>query len=231
MSVLDVFATFDNAITTGDGNTIGLLVTDPTGATYSSGIALPILDGNTREVVVKNPVAGNWVVEARGVRGLATAPNASLPTSGLALPGPVDITITQQQFTLAPIADIQGHAAQAQIESALKNRMMDIFPDGTFRPDANVTRADLAIHLYLNTAMRQSLGANPRFTDVTDPIVRDWTNRRRRQFIAARFQPHGSDGRSGHCQRFDAKRFQLHTRRNDERERLDIQSIRQYQQA
>ena len=127
MSVLDVFATFDNAITTGDGNTIGLLVTDPTGATYSSGIALPILDGNTREVVVKNPVAGNWVVEARGVRGLATAPNASLPTSGLALPGPVDITITQQQFTLAPIADIQGHAAQAQIESALKNRMMDTF--------------------------------------------------------------------------------------------------------
>ena len=60
MSVLDVFATFDNALTTGDGNTIGLLVTDPTGATYSSGIALPILDGNTREVVVKNPVAGNW---------------------------------------------------------------------------------------------------------------------------------------------------------------------------
>ncbi|MGA9769108.1 MAG: S8 family serine peptidase [Blastocatellia bacterium] len=168
MSVLDIFATFDNALTTGDGNTIGLLVTDPTGATYSSGIALPILDGNTREVVVKNPVAGNWVVEARGVRGLATAPNASLPTSGLALPGPVDITITQQQFTLAPIADIQRHAAQAQIESVLKNRMMDTFTDGTFRPDANVTREDFVLHLYLNTAMRQSLGATPKFTDIPD---------------------------------------------------------------
>ena len=168
MSVLDVFATFDNAITTGDGNTIGLLVTDPTGATYSSGIALPILDGNTREVVVKNPVAGNWVVEVRGVRGLATAPNASLPTSGLALPGPVDITITQQQFTLAPIADIQGHTAQAQIETALKNRMMDTFSDGTFRPDVNVTREDFLLSLYLNTAMRQTLAATPKFNDVSD---------------------------------------------------------------
>lgn len=168
MSVLDIFATFDNALTTGDGNTIGLLVTDPAGATYSSGIALPILDGNTREVVVKNPVAGNWVVEVRGVRGLATAPNASLPTSGLALPGPVDITITQQQFTLAPISDIQGHAAQAQIESALKNRMMDTFIDGTFRPDANVTREDFVLALYLNTAMRQSLGATAKFADIAD---------------------------------------------------------------
>jgi serine protease AprX len=167
MSVLDVFATFDNAINTGDGNTIGMLVTDPTGATYSSGIALPILDSPTREVVVKNPVAGNWIVEARGVRGLATAPNVSLPTSGLALPGPVDITITQQLFTLSPVPDIEGHPAQAQIESALKNRMMDTFIDGTFRPDAVVTREDFALHLYLNTPMRQSLGATPRFTDVT----------------------------------------------------------------
>jgi serine protease AprX len=91
-----------------------------------------------------------------------------LPTSGLALPGPVDITITQQQFTLAPIADIQGHAAQAQIESALKNRLMDTFTDGTFRPDANVTREDFVLHLYLNTPMRQSLGATPKFADVTE---------------------------------------------------------------
>ncbi|HKP87577.1 MAG TPA: S8 family serine peptidase, partial [Blastocatellia bacterium] len=167
MSVLDVFATFDTALEDGEGNTIGMLVTDPNGATYSSGIALPILDSPSREVVVKNPVPGNWVVEVRGVRGLATAPNVSLPTSGIAAPGPVDITITQQLFTLAPIPDIQGHPAQAAIESALKNRMMDTFIDGTFRPDANVTREDFALHLYLNTAMRQSLGSTPRFADVT----------------------------------------------------------------
>jgi serine protease AprX len=165
-SVLDVFATFDTALQDGEGNTIGLLVTDPNGNTYSSGIALPILDSPSREVVVKNPVAGNWVVEVRGVRGLTTLPGVSLPTSGAAAPGPVDITVTQQQFILATVPDIQGHPAQAEIESALKNRQMDTFADGNFYPDQNVTRQDFADHLYLNTPLRQSLAAAPKYSDV-----------------------------------------------------------------
>jgi len=63
------FATFDTALEDGEGNTIGLLLTDPHGVKYSSGIALPILDAPSREVLVKNPVAGQWLVEGRGVRG------------------------------------------------------------------------------------------------------------------------------------------------------------------
>jgi serine protease AprX len=171
MSVLDVFARFDNALETGDGNTIGILLTDPQGNKYSSGVTLPVLDAPTRQVVVRNPLAGQWLLEVRGVRGLAAAPNVSLPTTGAALPGPVDITIQQQQFILAPIADIQGHAAQARIESVLKNRMMDTFADGTFRPDSNVKRSDLARLLRLNTPLRQTLGATPRFNDVTGELA------------------------------------------------------------
>ncbi|MDD5707242.1 MAG: S8 family serine peptidase, partial [Kiritimatiellae bacterium] len=187
MSVLDVFATFDTVAGTGDGNTIGILLTDPTGAKFSSGIALPILDSPSREVVVKNPTAGQWLLEARGVRGLAALPNVSLPTSGAAAPGPVDGTITQRQFNLTPVADIQGHPAQAQIESVLKNHMMDIFSDGTFRPDINVGRDDLARLLALNTPLRQSLAASAKFVDTAadfEPIaeavtangatLRDW---------------------------------------------------------
>ena len=170
MSVLDVFATFDNALETGDGNTIGLLLTDPSGNKYSSGIALPILDGNTRQVVVKNPQAGQWLLEVRGVRGLAALPNVSLPTTGAALPGPVDGTIAQRKFTLAPIPDIQGHPAQAQIELVLKNRQMDTFADGTFRPDTNVKRGDFARLLALNTPLRQTLAASRRFTDVSGDL-------------------------------------------------------------
>src|SRR6267154_1795857 len=159
-----------NALLSGDGNTIGLLLTDPTGARFSSGIMLPILDAPNREVVVNNPVPGQWLLEVRGVRGLAAVPNFSLPTSGAAAPGPVDGTITQLQFTLAAIADIQGHPAQAQIESAIKNRMMDTFSDGTFRPESNVVRQDFARLLVLNTALRQSLAGTARFTDVTGDL-------------------------------------------------------------
>ena len=171
MSVLDVFATFDNAVNTGDGNTIGILLTDPQGNRYSSGISLPILDAPNREVVVRNPAGGRWLLEVRGVRGLAALPNVSLPTSGAATPGPVDITITQQLFTLDPVPDIQGHPAQAQIETALKNRMMDTFSDGTFRPDSLVTREDFAQLLYLNTPLRQFLGSSPKYTDVSPDLA------------------------------------------------------------
>lgn len=171
MSVLDVFARFDTALETGDGNTIGILLTDPQGKKYSSGIALPILDAPSRQVVVQNPVSGQWLLEVRGVRGLAAVPNFSLPTSGAAAPGPVDITIKQQLFTLAPIPDIQGHPAQAQIETVLKSRMMDTFANGQFRPDYKLTREDFARLLWLNTPLRQTLGATPRFTDVSGELA------------------------------------------------------------
>ncbi|HYP28309.1 MAG TPA: S8 family serine peptidase [Blastocatellia bacterium] len=171
MSVLDVFATFDTVIETGDGNTIGILLTSPSGVTHSSGIALPILDGRTRQVVVRNPEPGPWLLEVRGVRGLAAAPNASLPTSGAAAPGPVDGTITQQRFELPHIPDIQGHPAQADIEFALRNRLMDIYPDGSFWPSGNVTRESFARLLVQNTPVRQTLATTPRFTDVTSEFA------------------------------------------------------------
>jgi serine protease AprX len=172
MSVLDIFAAIGNDLQgAADGNTIGILATDPKGNKYSSGIALPILDAPSREIVVNNPIAGNWLVEVRGVRGLAAAPQVSLPTSGAALPGPVDFTITQRRFNLAPIADIQGHPAQQQIETAIKNRMMDTLSDGLFHPDSSVTREDLARLLVLNTALRQTLGVTQKFTDVTGDLA------------------------------------------------------------
>ena len=171
MNVLDVFATFDNIIETGDGNTIGILLTDPEGNKYSSGIALPILDGTTRQVVVKNPIAGQWLLEIRGARGLAALPNFSLPTSGAALPGPVDGTIRQKKFILPAIADIQGNSAQNDIETSIKSRYMDIYADGTFRPNADVLRGEFAKTLWLNTELRQKLGSSAKFTDVSGDLA------------------------------------------------------------
>lgn len=167
MSELDVFADFDSIINTGDGNTIGLLLTDPDGNTYSSGIALPILDGPTRQVVVSNPKPGNWLLEVRGIRGLRALPNFSLPTSGAALPGPVDGVIRQKRFILPVIADIQSRSDQETIETVLKSRYMDTDAAGNFNPDAAVLRGDFAKTLWLNTALRQQLGSSPRFTDVS----------------------------------------------------------------
>jgi serine protease AprX len=167
ISILDVFATIDNALMTGNGNTVGLLLTDPNGAKYGSGIMIPILDAPTREVVVKNPVPGSWLLEVRGVRGLTALPEVLLPTSGAAAPGPVNGSITQQVVTFPTIQDIQGDPSQAEIVYVLQNRIMDVFPDGQFHPASLVARSEFAQDLMMNTALRQSLADSAVYADVS----------------------------------------------------------------
>jgi hypothetical protein len=186
-NVLDVFA--DTGFG-GISNPVGIVLTDPAGKTFSSGINLPLLGAPTRQVLVKNPVPGNWVMEVRGARGLTASGVTTplLPTAGAAIPNDVIGVITKKHLEIAPaIADIQSHPAKADIELAILNRRIDALGDNSFQPNANVTREDFARTLVLNTPLRQSLAAAPKFTDVSvdfEPIaqavsakgstLRDW---------------------------------------------------------
>jgi serine protease AprX len=172
----------DNPATNEVGNSLGLalyppgcqpLASDPQAVppcAYNSGLTLPVLDSPRRRIVVKHPAAGQWTAEIRGLRGLAALPEASSPV-GLAVPERVDGTITRSVFTLQDIGDISGHAAEKQIQTVVVNRQMDIFADGLFHPDANVTREDLARLLVLNTGLRQSRSATPKFSDVAGDLA------------------------------------------------------------
>jgi serine protease AprX len=169
--VLDVFATMRFQGTT---NPVGILLTDPNGKTYSSGIGLPVLNAPTRQVVVKGPVQGEWVMEIRGARCLTTAgvTTPCTPTSGAGGPAAVTGTVTKKRISISPaITDIQDHAAKGEIELAVLNRRIDVFADNSFQPDAVVTREEFARALALNTPLRQSVGATVRFTDVTGEMA------------------------------------------------------------
>jgi serine protease AprX len=186
-NVLDVFA--DTGFG-GISNPVGIVLTDPAGKTFSSGVNLPLLGAPTRQVLVKNPVPGNWVMEVRGARGLTASGVTTplLPTAGAAVPNDVIGTITKKHLEIAPaIVDIQSHPAKADIELAILNRRIDALGDNSFQPNANVTREDFARTLVLNTPLRQSLAASAKFTDVSadfEPIaqavtakgstLRDW---------------------------------------------------------
>jgi serine protease AprX len=173
MNVLDVFATVDDPLGQGLGNLVGVILYAPDGTAYSSGVQYPYpLGSEVRQVTVKNPQAGTWRLEIRGARGLNAVPGVSIPTSGAALPGPVEGTITQIQFVLPTIPDIQGNANKTDIEFALKNRLIDTYADGTFRPNAIVSREDVARSLVLNTSVRQSVGASAKFADVSGELAR-----------------------------------------------------------
>ncbi len=167
MNVLEVSAVVDTDLEEGTGNLVGIRLTAPDGVTtYSTAIDFPVIGSNRREITVDNPQAGTWTLEVRGARGLAAAPQANSPTQ-LASPGPVDGTVVQVKYNLPNITDIQGHLQQAQIETAIKSRLIDTYSDGSFKPNQVVTREDLARTLVLNTSLRQTLGTNPKFTDVS----------------------------------------------------------------
>ena len=159
VDVLDAFARYDNAAGTGDGNLMTLRLYAPDGTTVTSGTSVPVLDAGTRQVVVKYPKPGTWAVELRGYQGRAASPTAS------------EVTIKQVRLALAPVADIAGNAAEADITDLLKFRRIDSLADGLFHPADPVTREDFARTLALNTELRQSLGAAPKFADVSGSLA------------------------------------------------------------
>lgn len=167
MNVLEVSAVVDTELEEGTGNLVGIRLTAPDGVTtYSTAIDFPVIGSNRREITVDNPQAGVWTLEVRGARGLTAAQQVSSPTQ-LAAPGPVDGRVVQIKYILPNIADIQGHPQQAQIETAIKSRLIDTYSDGSFSPNQVLTREDLARTLVLNTSLRQTLGSSPKFTDVS----------------------------------------------------------------
>lgn len=171
MSVLDVLAHVDTLAGAGTGNFVGMRIYDPNGVAYgASSIPTPVISTDVRETVIQNPVPGIWRLEIKGASGLAAAPVGS-PTQ-IAAPGPVDGNVSQIKYILPNIADIQNHPQRQAIEFALKNRLIDTYADGTFRPDAIVTREDLARTLVLDTPLRQSLGAAAKFSDVSGDLGR-----------------------------------------------------------
>jgi serine protease AprX len=180
--LLDVRLDFGTTpVTSESGNSMGMALYPP-GCTasaadpatvppcaFSQSPALPGVDAPRRELLIKNPAPGEWIVEVRGLRGLAAVTQASSPV-GIAVPERVDGLIKQAVVTIEEPVDIQGNAAEQAIRSVLSNRMMDTFTDNTFRPGAAVTREDFARALVLNTPLRQSLGATQKFSDATGDL-------------------------------------------------------------
>lgn len=171
MNVLDVYARVDTFAEEGTGNLVGMRITSPSGTAYSTAIEYPVIGSSARQITVDNPEAGTWTLEVRGARGLTAVSGVSSPVQ-VASPGPVDGTVTQIKYTLPVIEDITGHPLQADIEFALKNRLIDIDPIGKFFPSRPVTRETLGNSMMLNSALRQSLAASPRFGDVSGDLSR-----------------------------------------------------------
>ncbi len=130
----------------GDPCTCAVVLVDPNGKRYGSGIALPILSAN---VAASAPgIPGTWTLTTRGIGSVSGVSLDPLGvTNGAAGPSTLDIRL--QRFTAKPavgLDDIKGHSEQANIEFAVTKRLVDGLSGG-FAPDEALSRERMAEYL------------------------------------------------------------------------------------
>lgn len=187
-------------------NTVALVLTDPNGNRYGSGITLPVLGENAG--VSAPGVPGTWTVSVSGIGSVSGVGLDPLGvTNGTALPGTIDATIRFVETSgFDGLGDVDGHPAQGFIEAGVTRRLVDGFADGTFRPDAPLTRGQLAEYLMMGSGVRawRPYPSGQRFGDVSAtlaPFVEAVTARgaalKDRQQVAAGVVRAGSAFRPG----------------------------------
>ncbi|WP_339145516.1 MULTISPECIES: S8 family serine peptidase [unclassified Sutcliffiella] len=146
------------------GNPVNLVLTAPDGTEYSSGVSLLFPLYSDRVVMVDTPQQGTWKAEIRGLRG------ADLNPIGIALPETVQGTFAFTKIDgFSGLNDISGHPAETAIQQGVNERLFDGYKNGSFKPDAKLTRLELAKSLVMGAEIRQSLPEQSNFGDVTGP--------------------------------------------------------------
>lgn len=126
------------------GNTINLILVDPDGNEYRSGISALFTLNTDRTVQVTSPNPGTWKMELEGLEGLA-------------LPEEINGELTfKRTGSYTGLDDIAGHEAEDAIKIGVNNQLLDSYNDKSFRPDHRLTRKDLARYLALGNGIRQS---------------------------------------------------------------------------
>ena len=154
-------------------NTVAVVLIDPQGTRYASGISLPLLGPSIAASAPAKP--GVWTLTVRGigsVSGVALDPLGL--TNGTAVPATINVRLkTWKVDGFSGLADIAGHPAEGMIEFAVRERLVDGFANGTFRPDSALTRGQLADYLVAGAGIRQFLPLNgaKTFGDVSNALV------------------------------------------------------------
>jgi serine protease AprX len=98
-----------------------------------------------RTVQVTSPKSGKWTVKLEGLEGIALDEEVS------------GELITKKAGSYTGLKDIVGHPAESAIKIGVSERLLDSYADGSFRPNDNLTRIDLAKYLVMGAGVRQYL--------------------------------------------------------------------------
>lgn len=151
-------------------NTTKLKLEAPDGTVYFGNLTLPVLDTSMR---VSAPAqAGEWKLSAFGLTSLSgVEADPTGVTNGPGLPEFISGEISiLKSGGYQGLNDIFVHPARKAIEFAVSERLVDGHDDGYYRPDVNLSRAELAQYLVMGMAIRQQRDIlatqKPAFVDV-----------------------------------------------------------------
>lgn len=150
--------------------TCAVLLVDPAGNRYGSGIALPVLAGTV--AATAPAMKGTWTVRMRGigsVSGVAVDPTGM--SNGVGTPSTATVKV-EQFLAGAPVglADTAGHPLAEQILFAVSRRLVD-GAGAQFRADDVLTRGLLADYL-MQWGVRQTRAiAGVKFADTSSDAV------------------------------------------------------------
>lgn len=156
--------------------TCAVVLTDPAGNQYGSGIALPVLGAN---VAATAPgMAGTWTVRMRGigsVSGVAVDPTGM--SNGVSPPSTAEVKV--EQFlagTPVGVDDVVGHPLEQEVLFAVSRRLVD-GAGAKFEPDAPLTRGLLAEYL-MQWGLRQTraIAGAGKFADVANNALLSLTS-------------------------------------------------------
>jgi serine protease AprX len=145
------------------GNAIDMFLIAPDGTQYESGVPVDFSVVSGRSVVVDSPMAGTWQVY---LQALVQVQGTDVSTVPETINGLLYLTSTRGTSGLS---DISGSPAQGSILAAVGERLMDGLPHGAFKPNANLTRIDMANYLTMGNEIRQYIpvDGSTLFRDVT----------------------------------------------------------------
>lgn len=146
-------------------NTVAIVLTDPNGNRYGSGVSLPVLGQNI--AATASGMAGTWSVEIRGVGSLSGVALDPLGvTNGYGVPENINVRLVQERTgEVSGIDDVAGHPAQGFIEYSIQNRLTDSRANG-FEPNRELRRHELADFQMMGAGIRQLSVSEEVFSDV-----------------------------------------------------------------
>jgi serine protease AprX len=147
---------------TGSPCACAVVLIDPDGKSYGSGIATPVLAPIVSAAAPGK--AGRWTVTLRGIGSVSGVSVDPLQlTNGVAGPGTATITVrtyVTQGFT--GLSDIATSPLRGIIEFAAGNRLADSLDSGEFKPDRKINRIEAAEYLVSGFGIRQRLDLSTR---------------------------------------------------------------------